>query len=132
MHRMNRMFGFIGVLIALAVGAYLATQQQQDTSAALGGATPKAAVDVTGVRNDLLAFANAEKQQYALEGKYLPLDELRAKGTTIPPDRRGPYTYTAEVSDTSFRIVATYSGPQAAGAPKSLSIGETMQIQTEN
>jgi len=129
---MNRMLGFLGVLIALAVGAYLSTQQAGNTSAALGGASAKAAVDVTGVRNDLLAFANAEKQQYALEGKYVSLEELRAKGTTIPAGRRGPYSYSAEVSDASFRITATYSGPESAGAPKRLSIGETMQIQTEN
>jgi len=132
MRGMTRFLGFLGLLIALAVGAYLYTHQAQSTSTALGGASPKAAIDVTGVRNDLLAFANAEKQQYALEGKYLSLGELRAKGTAIPADRRGPYRYSAEVSDTSFRIIATYSGPEIAGAPKSLSIGETMQIQTEN
>lgn len=126
---MGRILGFIGLLIALAVGAYLYTRQTQSTSAALGAAGPRAAIDVAGVRNDLLAFANAEKQQFAMEGKYLPLEELRAKGTSIPADRRGPYTYSAEISDTSFRITATYSGPEAAGAPKSLSIGETMQIQ---
>jgi hypothetical protein len=130
MRGMGRMLGFVGLLIALAVGVYLYTRQAQSTSAALGAASPKTAIDVTGVRNDLIAFANAEKQQYALEGKYLPLTELRAKGTTIPTDRRGPYTYSAEISETSFRIVATYSG--AEGAPKMMSIGETMQIQTEN
>lgn len=128
---MGRILGFIGLLIALAVGAYLYTRQTQSTSAALGAAGPRAAIDVAGVRNDLLAFANAEKQQFAMEGKYLPLEELRAKGTSIPADRRGPYTYSAEISDTSFRITATYSGPEAAGAPKSLSIGESMQIETQ-
>jgi hypothetical protein len=132
MRGMGRMLGFVGLLIALAVGAYLYTRQAQSTSAALGAASPKAAIDVTGVRNDLLAFATAEKQQFAMEGKYLSLEELRGKGTTIPADRRGPYSYSAEISETSFRIVATYSGPEAAGAPKLLSIGETMQIETQN
>ena len=94
-------------------------------------ASPRAAIDVTGVRNDLLAFASAEKQQFAMEGKYLSLDELRAKGTVLPQDRRGQYSYSADVSGTSFRITATYSGPEMAGAPKSLSIGETMQIETQ-
>ncbi len=129
---MTRMFGFVGLLIALAIGFYLYTKQTQTASSATGAATPRAAIDVAGVRNDLIAFANAEKQQYALEGKYLSLDELRAKGTVLPADRRGPYSYSADVSGASFRITATYSGPEMAGAPKSLSIGETMQIRTEN
>jgi len=34
------------------------------------------------------------------------------------------------VSDTSFRITATYSGEEIKGAPKTLSISETMEIQT--
>ncbi len=131
MRGMGRILGFVGLLIALAVGFYLYTRQAQSTSSAIGAASPKAAIDVTGVRNDLLAFANAEKQQYALEGKYLSLEELRAKGTSIPADRRGPYMYSAEIGETSFRIVATYSGTEA-GAPRVISISESMQIQTEN
>ncbi len=131
MRGMGRILGFVGLLIALAVGFYLYTRQAQSTSSAIGAASPKAAIDVTGVRNDLLAFANAEKQQYALEGKYLSLEELRAKGISIPGDRRGAYTYSAEIGEASFRIVATSSGTEA-GAPRVISISENMQIQTDN
>jgi hypothetical protein len=128
---MARVFGLVGLLIALAIGWYVYTQQAQTASRAAGGAPPRASIDMAGVRNDLLAFASAEKQQYALEGKYLSLDELRAKGTTIPSDQRGPWSYSAEVSTSSFRVTATYSGPEMAGVPKSLSIGESMEIRTE-
>jgi hypothetical protein len=128
---MTRILGLIGLLIALAIGYYLYTRQAQTASSALGASNPRAAIDVVGVRNDLLAFANAEKQQFALEGRYLSLDELRAKGAVLPQDRRGPYSYSAEIGSSSFRITATYSGPEMAGAPKSLSIGETMQIEAE-
>ncbi len=128
---MTRIFGLLGLVIALAIGFYLYTKQTQTASSATGAATPRAAIDVAGVRNDLLAFANAEKQQYALEGKYLSLDELRAKGTSLPADRRGPYSYSADIGAAGFRITATYSGPEMAGAPKSLSIGENMQIETQ-
>ncbi|MBZ5629868.1 MAG: hypothetical protein LAO06_13495 [Acidobacteriia bacterium] len=128
---MTRILGLIALVIALAIGFYLYTKQAQTASSATGASSPRAAIDVVGVRNDLLAFANAEKQQFALEGQYLSLDELRAKGTVLPSDRRGPYSYSAEVSGASFRITATYSGPEMAGAPKSLSIGETMQIETQ-
>ncbi len=128
---MIRVLGLIGLVIALAIGLYMYTRSAQTASSAVGAASPRAAIDVTGVRNDLLAFASAEKQQFALEGKYLSLDELRAKGTVLPSERRGPYNYSADVSATSFRITATYSGPEMTGAPKSLSIGETMQIETQ-
>jgi len=128
---MTRALGFIGLLVALAIGFYLYTKSTQATSSAMGAATPRAAIDVSGVRQDLLAFAAAEKQQFALEGKYLSLDELRAKGTALPADRRGPYSYSADVSGTSFRITATYLGEESGGAPKSLTIGETMEIEQQ-
>jgi len=127
---MTRVLGLLGVVIALAVGWYVYTQQAKTASSAAGGPTPRAAIDVAGVRNDLLAFANAEKQQFALEGKYLSLDALRTKGTAIPADRRGPWTYTAEVSDNSFLITATYEGPEVAGVPKMLTVGENMTIES--
>jgi hypothetical protein len=127
---MTRALSFIGLLIALAIGFYVYTNAAKTDSSALGAATPRAAIDVSGVRQDLLTFANAEKQQFALEGKYLSLDELRAKGTALPLDRRGPYSYSAEVSTTSFRITATYLG-ETAGAPKAMTIGESMEIETQ-
>jgi len=128
---MARILGLIGLLIALAIGWYIYTQQMETTSRAAGAATPKAAIDVVGVRNDLLAFANAEKQQYALEGKYLTIDELRSKGTALPLDRRGPYAYSADIGTTSFRINATYDGPEGLGAPKLLSVSDSMQIESQ-
>ena len=130
---MSRALGFVGVLIVAALGFYIYTKQAQSVAPAGEGvaASPRATVDLAGVKNDLLAFANAEKQEYALDGKYLPLDDLRAKGTVLPRSQRGPFSYNAEVSDTSFRVVATYSGPDVAGVPKSMSIGDSMQIESQ-
>ncbi len=128
---MTRVLGLLGLVIVLGIGWFIYSKQVQTASPAAGGSSPRAVVDVTGVRNDLLSFANAEKQEFALDGKYLSLDDLRAKGTALPADHRGPWTYSADVSDTSFRVTATFSGPDTPGAPKSLSIGETMQIETQ-
>ena len=129
---MKGIVGLLGLVIALGIGAYIYTHSAKSAADAAGGAgSPKMAIDVTGVKNDLIAFGNAEKQQYALEGKYLSLDDLCAKGTTIPADRRGPFTYAAEIGDTSFKITATYGGEPIAGAPKSLSIDQTMQVTQE-
>jgi hypothetical protein len=129
---MKAIVGLLGLVIALGIGAYVYTHSAKSAADAAGGAgSPKMAIDVTGVKNDLIAFANAEKQQYALEGKYLSLDDLRAKGTSIPSDHRGRFAYTAEIGDTDFRIVATYGGEPISGAPTRLSIDQTMQVKTE-
>lgn len=128
---MGRIAGLLGILIALGVVAYLYTHQ----ASAPPGNTPatKQTVDLAAVKNDLLLLANAERGQVALEGKYATLDELVAKGS-IPAERtrRPPYSYTAEVNGaTGFRIIASYEGPPDTGAPRRVSIDETMQIRVE-
>jgi hypothetical protein len=127
---MGRIFGLLGLVIVLGIGYYIYMRQAQTASSATGAASPKAAVDVSGVRMDLLSFANAERQELALEGKYLSIDDLRAKGVNLPADHRGPYAYSSEISDSGFRITAA-SDQQLPGAPKSLSITEKMQIETQ-
>jgi hypothetical protein len=127
---MLRILGLLGLIIALAIGFYIHTRQAQSVAPAAG--SPRAAIDITGVKNDLLAFANAEKQQFALEGKYLSFDELRAKGTALPADHRGPYAYAAEISDSNFRITATCSEPAMCSGARSFSVDQTMQVQTGN
>lgn len=129
---MKGIVGLLGLVIALGIGAYVYTHSAKSAADAAGGAgSPKMAIDVTGVKSDLIAFATAEKQTYALDGKYLSLEEMRSKGSSIPRDSRGPYTYAAEVSETGFRITATYSGEPMAGVPRSMSITETMQIEQQ-
>jgi len=129
---MSRSLGFIGLLIVLGIGAYLYMRQAQSVTPGGSAATPRATIDVVGVKNDLIALANAERRHFAAEGKYVSIDELRSSGDiSMPSNSRGPYSYSAETSDTGFRITATYSGPPDAGVPRTLSIDETMQVKTE-
>jgi len=127
---MGRALGFVGLLLALGIGAYLYTHQGGGDQAV---PVTKTTVDVIGVKNDLIALANAERGQLALEGKYATLDELVQKGSiTMSRTSRPPYTYSAEVNGAAgFRIVATYGGPPDTGAPQRVSIDETMQIKME-
>ena len=126
---MSRALGLIGVLIAAAIGFYLYTQQAQ--TASQGTANPRQTIDVTGVKNDLIAIAQAERRYYATEARYASIDELRTHGDiSMPTNARGPFTYSAEVSETGFRIVATYAGAPGPDAAQNLSIDETMQITT--
>ncbi len=129
---MKGIVGLLGLVIALGIGAYIYTHSAKSAADAAGGAgSPKMAIDVTGVKSDLIAFATAEKQTYALDGKYLSIGEMRAKGSSIPADHRGPFTYSSEVSDTGFKITATYTGEPISGVPQRMSIDETMQIKQE-
>lgn len=128
---MGRAFSFVALLAVLAVGSWYYMRQTQDVMSA-GTTSPTATVDLIGVRNDLLAMAQAERSHAAIKGSYVSLDELRSDGDlTMQRDRRGPYTYSAEVTDTSFRILATYSGPEKSGLPKSLTIDQTMQVSQQ-
>jgi hypothetical protein len=126
---MGRALGFIGVLIALGVGAYLYTQQAK--SASVGGSSPRATIDTVGVKNDLMVIANAERRRMASDGKYVSLDDLRSNGDiSMPSNTRGPYTYSVETSDSGFKVTAVYSGPDEK-ATKSISVDQTMQITSD-
>ena len=117
------------MILALAVGAYLYSKQASDITP--GGGTPTTTIDVTGVRMDLIAIANAERMYFASNGRYASLNELRANGDTqITRDSRPNFTYSAETSDSGFTIIANYSGPDP-NAPKRLSIDETLTVRTD-
>jgi hypothetical protein len=128
---MSRAFGFLTLIIVVAVGAYVYMRQTQSALTA-GTSSPTATVDLMGVRNDLLAIAQAERSHAATNGGYVSIDELRSRGElSMSRSNRGPYSYSAEVGESGFRIVATYSGPENSGMPKTLSINESMEISQE-
>lgn len=126
---MGRALGFIGLMIAVAIGAYLYTKQAK-SALPEGASSPKSAIDLTAVKNDLVAIAQAERRYQATQSKYGSLAELRENGDTNVSDSRGPYTYSVETSEGGFIARATYSGPDGA-MPKSLVIDQTMQIRNE-
>ncbi|MGC2694651.1 MAG: hypothetical protein WA738_02575 [Candidatus Angelobacter sp.] len=128
---MGRAFGFLTLIIVVAVGAYIYMRQTQSVMTA-GAGSPTATVDLMGVRSDLLAIAQAERSHAALQGGYVSIDALRSQGElTMNRNNRGPYNYSAEIGDSGFRIVATYSGPESTGTPKTLSIDQAMQIMQQ-
>ena len=127
---MGRAFGFISLIIVVGIGAYIYMRQTKDAMSA-GGSTSTATVDLIGVRNDLLAIAQAERSHQASQGSYVSIEALRSQGDlTMTRDNRGPYNYSAEVSDSSFRIVATYAGPDSS-MPRTLSVDQTMQVSQQ-
>jgi hypothetical protein len=57
------------------------------------------------------------------------LDELRSNGDIEIPSRDN-YTFSAETSGDSFKIIASYSGPDP-DAPKRIVVDEAMSMTTE-
>jgi hypothetical protein len=124
---MGRVLGLLGLLFALAIGGYLWMERSRNMPE--GAGNPRAAIDTVGVKNDLISLANSERRYFAREGRYASLDELRSAGDTNVQDHRGPYFYTAEASENSFRIIATYTGPPDSEAARSFTVDENMQIR---
>ena len=53
---MGRVFGFLSVVIVMAVGMYVYSRQAQSSSAPAGASTPTGAINITGVKNDLISI----------------------------------------------------------------------------
>jgi hypothetical protein len=87
------------------------------------------AISTTGVKNDLLAIANAERMHFSQHGAYVSMDELVSSGSLqIEKGGRDNYVYTVEASASGFTVTARYTGPEAANYP-TLVIDQTMQIR---
>lgn len=117
------------ILVALVVGYYVYKGYFAGSGVGPGAPPPQAQIDVVGVKNDLLAIANAQRAYLAEHGTYATIEKLTADGaiTFSGTNRRG-YNYSAEINDgQSFRITATPSDPTKQGWPV-LSIDQDMQI----
>jgi len=126
---MSRLFGFLSVIIVMGVGMYIYSKQVQSTSAVAGANSPQAAINITGVRNDLVSIATAERRYYATEARYGSFDDLVSGNNISLRRQRPPYSYEIEISSSGFRVVATRTGNNAAGAPAQLSVDENMEFQ---
>jgi hypothetical protein len=127
---MSRLFGFLSLVIVLGIGMFIYARQAQNSSAAAGASNPQAAINITGVKSDLITIASAERGYFASEGKYASLDELISSKSLIVPRQRPPYSYSIEFSSGGFRVVATRSGENTSGTPAQLSVDQDMQFQT--
>ena len=124
---MKRAFGLIGLLLALGIGFWIFKMQY--SSGPTGSASPKQTIDVVGVKNDLLAIAQAERLYLAGHTSYATIDQLQQEGSLsfTGTSRRG-YTYTADIDDGQhFKVTATPSDPAKAGWP-TLTIDESMAV----
>ena len=122
------MRAIFAAIIAMAIGFGFYAWQTGKLGGGAGGGSPTAIVDTVAVKTDLLSMANAMKQQFALEAKYVSLEELRKRGVPVP-ERRGPFVYTADVTDMTFTIKATYEAKEGERARPTMTIGPDMQVK---
>jgi len=123
-----RVFGFIGTVITLAIGMYIYSLQIKTLQPSAGGNGGEVAT-ITGVKNDLISIANAERGYLASQGKYASLDELTSGNYITIKGERPPYIYDVELTGATFRATATRT---TKGAPAQLWITDSMQVQASD
>jgi hypothetical protein len=133
------MKGLISLLVvaAIGMGLYMYTLKQ---AAPAPGMVATQAISLTGVQNDLMAIAQAERMYYAQNGSYADLETLASNGTmNITRTSRDGYTYSVEPSGNGFTATARYTAPPLE-IPKgvdpphfpTISIDQTMEIHQSN
>jgi len=126
---MSKSFGFIALILVAGIVMYLYMRNTVAVSPA-GTAAPQTTIELAGVKNDLIAIAQGERRYWATNSKYASIDDLCASGDiSMPKNSRGPYEYSADYNENSFRITATYNGPPTPGVPHTFTIDENMNLR---
>ncbi len=123
------MRALIALLAALVIG-YLIYRNflVQSLPKEAGGSTPVSAISVTGVKNDLIAIAQAERAYFAEHGSYASLDELVSSGAmSMTRSGRDGYTYSVDTAAGGFTVSARYSGP-ITPPPSGFMIDQSMEV----
>ena len=126
---MGRALGFLGTVITMAVGLYIYSIQVKTLTPTAGNGSPEEVTTITGVKNDLIAIASAERGYLASQGHYASLEELVSGNYITLKGERPPYVYAVEVSASNFRVTATRT---TKGAPAQLWITDDMQVQASD
>lgn len=95
-----------------------------------GTTTPLQTIDVVGVKNDLLAIAQAERAYQAEHGSYASLDDLTTSGAmTMAKTNRDGYTYEVQTSAAEFQVIAHCPTATQPGC-SNYSVDQTMEVHT--
>lgn len=118
-----RVFGILGVVIVLAIGLVMYQRSIEE----IPEGSPQQQIDTVAIRQRLLTIAQTERQYQATNSRYATLEELAAADLLPGGTEQRGYTYSAEVSGTSFTITATPTAEDKADW-RTLTIDETMQV----
>jgi hypothetical protein len=131
--------GLVSLLVtaAIAIGGYMFYLKQASPGP---GMVVTQAISTTGVQNDLIAIAQAERMYFAQNGSYADLSTLESSGTmNIARTGRDGYTYSVDSSGSTFTVTAQYTAPPpempAGVAPPhfpSYTVDQTMEVHQGN
>lgn len=121
------------VVAAMLLGIYYFFLKKMPTTDE--GTAPTQAISLTGVRNDLLQIAQAERGFIAQNGRCAALEELVSAGaiSMARPGRDG-YEYSIDCSSSDVTVTARHA-PAPADSPiryPNFAIDQTMQIHEIN
>jgi hypothetical protein len=122
---MGRVIGLLIVVVIVALSYKLYFSHLQS----IGTGSPAQAINVVGVKNDLIAIAQAERAYQAEHGSYASLDQLTSGGamTMIKSGREG-YTYDVETSTDGFRAIARCPAATSPGCTN-WAVDQTMEVR---
>ena len=125
---MRSVGNLLGLLVVALIGM-LVYKFYFSQSQSAGTGTPTQTIDVVGVKNDLLAIAQAERAYQAEHGSYASLSELVSSGAMAmkKTDRDG-YTYGVETSAEGFRVIARCPATTTPGCI-SYAVDQNMDVQ---
>jgi uncharacterized protein YpmB len=121
----GRVVGLLVVIVIVALSYKLYFSHLQST----GTGSPAQAINVVGVKNDLIAIAQAERAYQAEHGSYASLDQLNYGGalTMIKAGRDG-YAYEVETSGEGFRAVARCPTATSPGC-SNWAVDQTLEVR---
>ena len=117
----------VAVIVGLAYKYYFAGSDPQ-TAAMVS--KPRQAIDVVGVKNDLIGIAQAERNYQAQNSKYASLDELTSSGAlSMTKSGRDGYTYEVTSTDDNFHVIAHCPTATVPGC-SNFTVDSTLQVTT--
>jgi hypothetical protein len=125
----GRVLGFVGTIVTMAIGMYIYSLQVKTLMPGTGSGNGEEVATITGVKNDLISIANAERGFMASQGKYASMGELISGNYITIKSERPPYVYDVETTAEGFQATATRT---TKGAPAQLWITEGMQVQASD
>jgi hypothetical protein len=123
-----KLMTLVGLVLSAVAGLYIYSWQVERLASSTGASSASGIIDAVAVKADLLSMAGAERQQFALEGKYVSLEELRKKGVPLP-EGRGDYKFSAEVTPMTFLIKAVHTPTDGSRPAATMTIGPDMQVR---
>lgn len=113
----------VALISVMAYRLYFSKLQSSETG------TPAQTISVVGVKNDLLAIAQAERVYQAEHGAYGSLEELKsAEAMTMLKGGRVGYSYEVETTPAGFRALAKCTPATNAGCTN-WAVDQSMQVQ---